>query len=253
MTIELTGHTAGSVEALDAQQQRQTFQKAFVVLPEGEYEGELEHCPDVASKYPVILFLHGSSGITEPVKQFGRCLAGEGFAFIAPNSMNTVDRLTYTSPVARETYEKIHAMRASELKFAIEHLHELSFFDGRYVLAGTSEGGVSVARCRDRNRSGEERGRMIFSWSCEDNYHVQAHRTSIPSCVPVLNIMSANDKYFGQSNSYLDNDHACGHAGHTLAEHPDCTVVLIPSAPHTLFHLPSVQSVVVAFLRRVSA
>lgn len=251
MTIELTGTTSGSVETLTPRQIKDTFIDAFVVLPENEYEGQFCERPCSPKKVPVVVFMHGSSGITEPVKEFGRALAKEGFAFFAPNSMTTPDRLTYTSPVARETYEKIHAMRAQELKYAIEHLHELPFFNGEYVIAGTSEGGVAVARCEAKCETGEEKGRMIFSWSCEDNYHVVSHQTNIPETVPVLNVMSATDKFFSLANSYLDNNEALGNASRTLKDHPDCTVVLLPGAPHTLFNLPSAQSMIVAFLKRV--
>ena len=92
---------------------------------------------------------------------------------------------------------------------------------------------------------------MIFSWSCEDNYHVAAHRTAIPQDMPVLNVMSAADKFFSQANSWLDNPSALGHAGRTLANHSDASIVLILGAPHTLFALPQTQSAVEGFLERV--
>ena len=119
------------------------------------------------------------------------------------------------------------------------------------MIAGTSEGGVAVARCEAKCETGKEKGRMIFSWSCEDNYHVVSHQTNIPETAPVLNVMSATDKFFSCANSYLDNNEALGNASRTLKDHPDCTVVLLPGAPHTLFNLPSAQSMIVAFLKRV--
>ena len=81
--------------------------------------------------------------------------------------------MTYSSPIPREDYEKIHSLRSSELSAA-----------------------VAVARYVPAPDAVRETGRIIFSWSCEDNYHVTAHRTAVPNDLPVLNIMSATDKYF---------------------------------------------------------
>lgn len=92
---------------------------------------------------------------------------------------------------------------------------------------------------------------MIFSWSCENNYHVLEHKTHIPEDCAVLNMMSAEDPYFSQKNSYLDNPEALGHAGMVLKDHPDATIVLLSKAPHTLFNLPQATSVIDAFLERV--
>ena len=176
--------------------------------------------------------------------------ASFGIGFLCPNSFVLKDRITYTSPVSRDDYERIHAMRSAELANAAARLTEVPGFDGRYVVAGTSEGGVAAARFQ-APQGQAECARMIFSWPCEDNYHVAAHRTAIPQDMPVLNVMSAADKFFSQANSWLDNPSALGHAGRTLANHTDASIVLIPGAPHTLFALPQTQSAVEGFLERV--
>ena len=59
-------------------------------------------------------------------------------------------------------------------------------------------------------------------------------RTAIPQDMPVLNVMSAADKFFSQANSWLDNPSALGHAGRTLANHTDASIVLIREHPHAL-------------------
>lgn len=127
---------------------------------------------------------------------------------------------------------------------------EDSEFDGRFVVAGTSEGGVSVARFASHPER-PEAARLLFSWSCEDNYHVEHHRTNIPDTVPVLNLMSAEDKFFSRANAYLGNDDALGHAGKTLAKHSDATIVLLPGAPRTLFNLPAARRILRGFLEGV--
>ena len=196
-----SGTVSGSWSSHSPQTLEATLRNAFLALP-GGWEGTLAEAPAAPGRHPVMIFMHGSSGINEAAKIFGRRLAERGIAFLAPNGMATPGRLAYTSPVSPEIYEKVHAMRSAELDRALEALPCLSFFDGRFVIAGTSEGGVAAARHAVRPDLSEA-GRLILSWSCEDNYHVEQHRTAIPLDMPVLNVMSAEDKYFSRANAYL--------------------------------------------------
>ena len=253
MTIEITGSMAGHADRHTESSLAESFENAYFTAPWDIYEGPLKDFPKKKIRLeaePLVLFAHGSSGIGEPLKAFGRWLASFGIGFLCPNSFVLKDRITYTSPVSRDDYERIHVMRSAELANAAARLTEVPGFDGRYIVAGTSEGGVAAARFQ-APQGQAECARMIFSWPCEDNYHVAAHRTAIPQDMPVLNVMSAADKFFSQANSWLDNPLALGHAGRTLANHTDASIVLIPGAPHTLFALPQTQSAVECFLERV--
>lgn len=255
MTIELTGSIKGTADRHTEESLAETFKQGLLIAPYNFYEGALDAFEDAGVAFdsaPVFLFAHGSSGISDAVRNFGRWVASLGFIFFAPNSFALKDRITYTSPIARSDYERIHAMRTAELQNASIRLEEIPGFDGRYVVAGTSEGGVAAARFQ-APAGRTECGRLIFSWSCEDNYHVEAHRTHVPDDVPVINVMSAADKFFSKANPWLDNPEALGHAGRTLAKHPKAEIVLIPGAPHTLFALPQAQDAVKGFLGRVMA
>ncbi|MEI7443819.1 MAG: alpha/beta hydrolase [Burkholderiales bacterium] len=189
-------------------------------------------------RVPVVLFLHGSSGLgLAAIGQWQAWLAGLGIASLAPDSMALPGRLTYTSPIEVPTYERIHALRASEIALGRDALAALPWADpARLVLAGTSEGAVPVAR-----DGGAWAGRMMFAWSCEDNYFVEAHRTAT-TAAPVLNVISSVDPFFSPSNAWLGNPKAIGHCGGALRAHPATTVVLVPGAPHTLLNLPQVRA-----------
>lgn len=224
MTIEITGSMAGHADRHTESSLAESFENAYFTAPWDIYEGPLKDFPKEKIRLeaePLVLFAHGSSGIGEPLKAFGRWLASFGIGFLCPNSFVLKDRITYTSPVSRDDYERIHVMRSAELANAAARLTEVPGFDGRYIVAGTSEGGVAAARFQ------------------------------APQDMPVLNVMSAADKFFSQANSWLDNPSALGHAGRTLANHTDASIVLIPGAPHTLFALPQTQSAVEGFLERV--
>ncbi len=211
------------------------------------FVGPLKSAPQLNNtKVPVVLFMHGSSGLgLKAIGDWQRWLASFGIASIAPNSFALKDRLTYTSPVDKDTYEKIHAYRASEIDITLKALQGMAWVDThKIVLAGTSEGSVPVARYTGK----EFAGRIMFAWSCEDNYFVKAHQTAIPDDQPVLNIISSTDPYFSPSNSWLGNAQGVGHCGAMLKNNKKASIVLIPGGPHTVLTFPQAKGPVQGFL-----
>ena len=231
------------------------MQHAWTALPASVtggqvYEGIYSAGPKTVAKAPALIFVHGSGGLNPNIKKFQIWLAAEqGIASICADSFQLPDRMTYSSPIPREDYEKIHSLRSSELTAAVAFLQMQPWFDGRFVIAGTSEDAVAVARYVPAQAAVREKGRIIFSWSGEDNYHVVSHKTAVPNDLPVLNIMSATDKYFSTANSYIGNEQAAGHCAKALADNPNASIVLIPKAPHTLMNVPQAREAVEGFLK----
>lgn len=202
--------------------------------------------PAMPARVPVVIFLHGSSGLgLKAIEEWQSWLAQRGIASVAPDSFALADRATYTSPIAKELYERIHALRASEIDLALDAVRAASWADpSRLALAGTSEGAVAVAR----HSGAGFLARVIFSWSCEDNYFVDGHRTTIPADQPVLNVISANDPFFSRDNSFLGNPTALGHCGQALRGNKSAEIVLIAGAPHTVLNFPAARHAVAGFL-----
>jgi dienelactone hydrolase len=227
--------------------------QAAVVLPSAVtggaiYSGSLKDAPSQSrSKAPVVVFMHGSSGLSlKAIGEWQQWLASLGVASIAPDSFALPDRLTYKSPVDKNIYEQIHALRASEIKLAIDTVKALPWADAsRLVLAGTSEGATSVARYAGN----EFAGRILYSWSCENNYFVSEHQSALPQDRPVLNVMSSTDVFFSSSNPWLGNPAPQGHCGRALKDNKLASIVLIPGAPHTLLNLPQARNATAAFFR----
>jgi len=70
------------------------------------------------------------------------------------------DGPTYSSPVPREFYEKVHEYRQAEIKYAVTRLSEIPFIDtSKMFLMGNSEGAFAAARYAGK----EFKGRMILS------------------------------------------------------------------------------------------
>lgn len=251
------GSIKGTAEVHTVDSLRAAVQNAWVTLPASvtggtPYAGLLKSAPATQGKAPVVVFVHGSSGVAPAIKEWMQWVASvQGVAVLAADSMQLPGRITYKSPIAKADYEKVHALRTAELNAALTALPQQPWADvQRVVLAGTSEGAVAVARHVPQAGMLQEKGRMIFSWTCENNYHVQEHRTHLPEALPVLNIVSSTDIYFSRTNSWVGNDQAVGHCGAALVKNKVSSVVLIPNAPHTLFNLPPARGPVAGFLQQ---
>ena len=245
---EVTGtvweHTAASLAGV--------VQQADVVLPAqatggAVFTGKFKDAPTTAkARVPVVLFLHGSSGLgLKAIGEWQQWLATQGVASIAPDSFALPGHVTYKSPIDVASYERIHALRAAEIAPTLAALKAAPWADaGKLVLAGTSEGSVPVAR----QAGNDFAAKIMFAWSCETNYFVQAPKNAFTAEQPVLNIISNVDPFFSRSNGWLGNADAAGHCGPALKGLPKAAVLLVPDAPHTLINFPAARHAVAGFL-----
>jgi dienelactone hydrolase len=252
------GQTRGAAIAHTAASRPEVMAGAQVALPGAitpsatVFVGKWRDMPAnlKASKVPVVVLLHGSSGLgLKAIEEWQRWLADMGVASVAPDSFALADRLVYQSPVANKAiYEQIHALRASEIALSVSALQSTPWADmTRLGLAGTSEGSVAVARYTGP----EFAARMLYAWSCEDNYFVEAHRTAIPLDQPFLNVISTVDPFFSSVNTWLGAAAAPrGHCGDPARAYKNATVVLIGNAPHTLLGLATARSATAEFVRQ---
>lgn len=248
------GQISGSAWVHTPESLTQVAQQAQVALPAratggAAFFGLLKDAPASTrgQKVPVVVFLHGSSGLgLAAIGDYQRWLATLGVASVAPNSFALPDHVTYKSPIAKADYERIHALRASEIAPTLKAVSAAPWADtSRLILAGTSEGSVPVARYDGPGFA----ARMIYSWSCEPNYFVEAPRNALPMQQPVLNVISSTDPFFSKSNPWLGNAEAKGHCGAALKGNPQAAVLLVPDAPHTLLTLPAAKAATAGFLR----
>lgn len=144
-----SGEVRGDAWAHTAESLAASVQQADVVLPASltggaVWAGKFRDVPPLqGGKTPVVLFLHGSSGLgLKAIGEWQRWLAALGIASVAPDSFALPGRVTYTSPISKEQYERIHAMRLAEIAPALKAVAALPWADtSKLVLAGSSEGG----------------------------------------------------------------------------------------------------------------
>ncbi len=253
-TPALAQSIKGSVLDPSADNLRATWENALVTVPAETPGGaplqvKLKDLPPVAGqRRPLVVFMHGSSGIAGFVKDYQTWLARDlGFASIAPDSLAIPDRLTYQSPIDKPTYERVHGLRLAELRYALDHAAALPWVDaGHIVVAGTSEGAVPVARLDDPRPV----GRLLYAWSCEKNYFVEDDRTAIPPATPVLAIIAAKDPYFSPVNPWNQGMSVTGTCTAALRDHTAATVVTLSTDKHTVVNFPEAQALAGGFLER---
>jgi dienelactone hydrolase len=245
------GEIKGSAWAHTPESLAGSVRQGALVLPAqatggAVYAGPIAGAPAARARVPVVLFLHGSSGLSlKAIGEWQQWLAAQGIASFAPDSFALPDHVTYKSPIDKASYERIHALRASEIAPALAALRAAPWADpSRLVLAGTSEGSVPVARYTGK----EFAARMLFAWSCEPNYFVTEPRNALENDKPVLNIISSVDPYFSPANTWLGNPDAKGSCAAALKDNKQAIIALIPGAPHTLLNLPRVREVTAGFL-----
>ncbi|POZ61896.1 dienelactone hydrolase family protein [Chromobacterium alticapitis] len=234
------------------------LRQAMLTLPahacgEPAWAGRLEALPShvPGPPRPLLLFLHGSSGLNEQTQAYQRWLADTlGLASLAPDSFARPNRPRYQSPAPVAEYEAVHALRLAEIQMALAALPLMPWVDARQLLlAGSSEGGVAVARWRGR----EFAGRLVYGWSCEDNYFVeQADNGFDPDCA-LLNVLSDADPFFGRDSEYNRSLDVDGDSRRALAGMPRAKLVLLPQAPHTLYNLPEARALTADFLSSLLA
>jgi dienelactone hydrolase len=238
-------HTKDSLAAL--------VQQADVCLPAsatgaGVVCRKFKDLPNTSAAKPVptVVFLHGSSGLAlQAIGQWQQWLATLGFASIAPDSFALPGRVTYKSPIDKPSYERIHALRASEIEPTLAALSTQAWADNnRLILAGTSEGAVPVAR----HTGTQFVARIMYAWSCEQNYFVAEPRNAFEPKKPVLNIISVIDPFFSKTNTWIGNADAQGHCATALKDNSAASIALIPNAPHTLLNLPAARHATAGFL-----
>ena len=250
--LALKGEIMGSAWVHTAESLLASAQQADVVLPAKAtggaiFNGKLKDIPKLSgSKVPVVVFMHGSTGLAlKAIGEWQQWLAGLGYASVAPDSFSLPNRVTYKSPIDVDSYERVHALRGSEIAPTVQALKSQTWVDAsQLILAGSSEGSVPVAQYTGT----EFMARILYAWSCEQNYFVKEPKNAFETGKPVLNIISSTDPFFSKSNSWVGNANPAGHCGAALKGNASASVLLIPDAQHTVLGVPAARQATAGFL-----
>ncbi len=236
-----------------------TFNQAFIGIPAGvagltePFYGTLEEAkkqvPEAfksTKKLATVFYMQGSGKFSKG-PTFRKWITGEGgYVFFAPNSHKGKGRPTYSSPVPKSVYEKVHEYRQAEIKYALSRLNEIPFIDqSNMFLMGNSEGAFAAARY-----SGKEfKGRLVLSWTCEPGYYTDYPKVgSSYKTDPFLNIVGRDDAYFGKFSHFNKQYNNEGHCGDALFRYKYAKVVLLPNTGHNVMANLYTKQEVLGFL-----
>lgn len=200
----------------------------------------------IQAPLPVVLYLHGCTGIGELEIEFGQSLANQGYLFIAPDSFARRYRPLQCDPAHQTGGFNLFVFdfRMAEVSYALEQLERSRIADpDKLYLMGGSEGGVAAALYRGDQFS----GRVIFQWTCTGSPLVRG--IAAPPGEPVLAIVNQGDPWY-------DEEHTTGQAGDCgpyLSDRPNSrSIILQRPGMHDVLSIPNVRVAIFDFLAQTS-
>ncbi len=233
-----------------------TWVRANVAIPHGqgmrklqaldleELFGAAAGADEEARRYPVVLYLHGCTGMGRMEKEFGESLAERGYVFIAPDSMARRYRPLQCDP-RNQTGGKnlfVFDFRLAEISYALDQLKDKPWVDwDNLFLMGGSEGGVAAALYR----GDEFRARVVFQWTCHGAALVRG--LAEPDRTPILAIVNQGDPWYQPDKT----SNQTGDCGDFLQRRPgSSSLVLQRQGVHNVLDLPSVRRAIQIFLEQ---
>lgn len=194
--------------------------------------------------YPVVLYLHGCTGMGRMEKEFGESLAERGYVFIAPDSMARRYRPLQCDPRSQTGGKNLFVFdfRLAEISYALDQLRNEPWVDwDNLFLMGGSEGGVAAALYR----GDEFRARVVFQWTCHGAPLVRG--LAEPDRTPILAIVNQGDPWYQPDKT----PNQTGDCGDFLQRRPgSSSLVLQRQGVHNVLDFPSVRRAIQIFLEQ---
>jgi dienelactone hydrolase len=189
----------------------QSWKKASVYTP-GAFLSKSTDGLALDKKYPVVIYMHGCTGITNHNDlAWAKYIAEMNFVVVVPDSMARKSRLSNCDPRQKgntATFPQAHDYRQEEIKFALSQLKSAEWADQKNIfLMGHSEGGLASAR----STYSDFKGIIISGWTCTIMRIPRLHGIYSPKNIPILAIAYLDDSWFkGKPNEGRCIDQADG-------------------------------------------
>lgn len=203
-----------------------SWQKGTAYVP-GKFLTTTPATIETDKPYPVVIYLHGCSGIGPTDKRWGPFLKDLGFIVVQPESLKR-DRPISCDPAARKggLFKGVSKLRLEEVDYARDQISKSTWADKKQIfLMGHSEGGVTAALT---TRS-DLRGIIISAWHCGTT----GLRTA--EGVPVLSLDHDSDPWYPGI--------AGGGCGKLFGDRPNSKMVTLPGKDHDTFEIPAQEAV----------
>ncbi len=196
-----------------------------------------------AERLPLVVFLHGCSGLHGGYRVDIGFLRDRGYAVVAPDSFARAfkPRSCEWRSKSAGSHPGVIGFRLAEAEHALERARAFPWVDpDRVVLIGQSEGGLTTANYTGAGLA----GRVILGWTCQIPWPPLWGLRGDPD-TPVLSVVSAGDAWFRPW-------YVAGHCGEDMAGFADASSVVLDGAMHHMLRLPEARESVGKFLARVA-
>ena len=226
------------------------FPKGFLGLKKPFYglfeEFNQKHTNIEKKRYPIVLYMHGSSGLSRGEVYRKYIVEEAGFIFFAPNSHKIKNRPIYKSPAKEKHYIKVHKIRVAEIEYCLNKLKKLPYVDKKNIfLMGNSEGGLAAAVSKTEGF----RARIVTAFSCENSYFYKNFKVGFKKHTPFLNIIGTHDEFFSKKSKLNKNLKTNGHGIELLKKYYNSKIVVACKAKHDLTKNIYVKDEILNFLK----
>jgi dienelactone hydrolase len=249
MTVSLSSVHAGWLEDLrdkylysdyDIEGVEQSYENAHVYVP-GSFFKTIPSKVDVTKKYPVVIYLHGCTGIVQHDYFWAKTISDLGYIVVQPDSLSRPNTKVICDAKSQTSQRGLAAgialmQRQQEIKYALSQVKQSPWADTTNIfLMGHSQGGVSTAL----NKNNEFRGLIISGWTCT---HSVSGGIKSDKNIPVLAIAFDKDPwYYGKDTQGRCADQAEGRVKFTQLD--------LSGAHHGTAQEPEAKASVSKFLK----
>ena len=227
---------ANNVYATDV---AKSWETAPVYVPGNSFSKSTKDLDTLAQTYPVVIYLHGCTGITNNNDHgWAKTIAENGYVVVMPDSMSRSGRIPNCDPKIKgpvAAFPQAHDYRQEEIGYALEQVSRAKWASKNNVfLMGHSEGGTAVARSTYNVKAF-----VISGWSCTHRTNPKFDGINSSQQIPGLAIAWTRDPWReGKPNEGYCSDKAQGRK---------FTQVNLPGAGHDTFG--NANSDIIKFLK----
>ena len=220
-------------QSIPARHERVGYEEYRMLKP------QLDAIP-VGVQIPLVIYMHGCTGIHIGIRLDFQLLFKHGFAVLAPDSFARSKK-----PMSCDAGRLIGGLHRQVLNFRLaeayhvyRHALTLHWVDRDNIfLMGLSEGGIATARYP----YGDLAGRVILGWTCTTGWW-EYEGLAGPMDEPILSVVAVDDPW------YTDPGLA-GDCGDFMHNRKNSESLVIEGLYHDVLSLPNVQKKVLQFLK----
>lgn len=177
-----------------------SWEAAHVYYPGATEQRTTKDLDTLNKQYPVIVYMHGCSGIWEKHDTlWGKAMAEKGYIVILPDSMARSGRVSNCNVEARKptgAFRNWAYYREQEIDYALAQVQKSTWATPTQVyLMGHSEGAIATALYSSKGF----KAHVILGWTCTSSQFLQYDGLRSPKETPVMVINRTTDPWFANT------------------------------------------------------